>query len=30
VREGDEYVMRIGEKTLAAHKAHIEAALKED
>jgi len=28
VREGDEYVMRIGEKTLAAHKAHIEAALK--
>jgi hypothetical protein len=29
VREGDEYVMRIGEKTLAAHKAHIEATLNE-
>jgi len=29
VREGDEYVMRIGGKTLAAHKAHIEAALNE-
>ena len=29
VREGNEYVMRIGEKTLAAHKAHIEATLNE-
>ena len=27
VREGDEYVMRISEMALEAHKAHIEAAL---